>query len=130
MLALNAGIESARAGDAGRGFAVVASEVKTLASQTRGAAGDITQYIDRIRDIVGQVAAGFDEVERAIDANNGFSDAIDCAVDGQSATTLTIASYVEQAEFAGSEIEARVRELGHGATAVGDGAPKIGRAHD
>lgn len=127
MLALNAGIEAARAGDAGRGFAVVASEVKTLASQTRVAAGDITQYIDRIRDIVGQVAAGFDEVEKAIDANNGFSDAIDRAVDGQSATTLTIASYVEQAVFAGREIDARVREIGHGATAVGDGARTLGR---
>lgn len=127
MLALNAGIEAARAGDAGRGFAVVASEVKTLASQTRAAAGDITQYIDRIRDIVAQVAAGFDEVEKAIDANNGFSDAIDRAVDGQSATTLTIASYVEQAVFAGREIDARVREIGHGATAVGDGAQTLGR---
>lgn len=127
MLALNAGIEAARAGDAGRGFAVVASEVKTLASQTRGAAGDITRYVDRIRDIVGQVAAGFDEVEKAIDANNGFSDAIDRAVDGQSATTLTIASYVEQAVFAGREIDARVREIGHGATAVGDGARTLGR---
>src|SRR3546814_11981021 len=127
MLALNAGIESARAGDAGRGFAVVASEVKTLASQTRGAAGDITQYIDRIRDIVGQVAAGFDEVERATDANNGFSDAIDRAVDGQSATTLTIARYVEQAVFAGRDIHARVREICHGATAVGDGATTTGR---
>lgn len=127
MLALNAGIEAARAGDAGRGFAVVASEVKTLASQTRGAASDITQYVDRIRDIVGQVAAGFNEVEKAIEANNGFSDAIDRAVDGQSATTLTIASYVEQAVFAGREIDARVREIGHGATAVGDGARTLGR---
>lgn len=127
MLALNAGIEAARAGDAGRGFTVVASEVKTLAGQTRVAAGDISQYIDRIRDIVGQVAAGFDEVEKAIDANNGFSDAIDRAVDGQSATTLTIASYVEQAVFAGREIDARVREIGHGATAVGDGARTLGR---
>jgi methyl-accepting chemotaxis protein len=127
MLALNAGIEAARAGDAGRGFAVVASEVKTLASQTRVAANDITQYIDRIRDIVAQVAAGFDEVEKAIDANNGFSDAIDRAVDGQSATTLTIASYVEQAVFAGREIDARVREIGHGAAAVGDGAQTLGR---
>lgn len=127
MLALNAGIEAARAGDAGRGFAVVASEVKVLANQTRVAAGDIAQYVDRIRDIVGQVAAGFDEVEKAIDANNGFSDAIDDAVDGQSATTLMIASYVEQAVFAGREIDARVREIGHGATAVGDGAQSLGR---
>jgi len=126
MLALNAGIEAARAGDAGRGFAVVASEVKTLASQTRSAAGDIAQYVDRIRDIVGQVATGFDEVERAINANNGFSDAIDRAVDGQSATTLMIASYVEQAVSAGREIDLRVQEIGQGATAVGDGAQALG----
>jgi methyl-accepting chemotaxis protein len=126
MLALNAGIEAAHAGDAGRGFAVVASEVKTLASQTRTAAGDIAQYIDRIRDIVGQVTDGFDEVERAINANNGFSDAIDTAVDGQSATTLMIASYVEQAVSAGREIDLRVQEIGHGATAVGDGAQALG----
>lgn len=127
MLALNAGIEAARAGDAGRGFAVVAAEVKTLASQTRTAAGDIAGYIDHIRDIVGQVSAGFAEVEKAIDANNGFSDAIDRAVDGQSATTLTIASYVEQAVFAGREIDTRVQDIGRGATAVGDGAQALGQ---
>jgi methyl-accepting chemotaxis protein len=126
MLALNAGIEAAHAGEAGRGFAVVAAEVKTLASQTRSAAGDITQYVDRIRDIVGQVAAGFAEVEKAIDANNGFSDAIDRAVDGQSATTLMIASYVEQAVSAGREIDYRVQEIGQGASAVGDGAQALG----
>src|SRR3546814_3601710 len=38
-----------------------------------------------------------------------------------------IASYVEQAVFAGREIHARVREIGHGATAVGDGAQTLGR---
>ena len=126
MLALNAGIEAAHAGDAGRGFAVVASEVKSLAKQTRSAAGDITQYVDRIRDIVGQVIEGFDEVERAIAANNGFSDAVDKAVDGQSATTLMIASYVEQAVAAGREIDTRVQHIGRGATAVGDGAQSLG----
>ncbi|MCM3419350.1 methyl-accepting chemotaxis protein [Sphingopyxis alaskensis] len=127
MLALNAGIEAARAGDAGRGFAVVAAEVKALARQTRAAAGDITRYVDHIRDIVGEVSAGFVEVERAIDANNGFSDAIDRAVDGQSATTLTIASYVEQAVFAGREIDMRVQDIGRGASAVGDGAQALGQ---
>lgn len=126
MLALNAGIEAAHAGDAGRGFAVVASEVKTLAKQTRGAAGDIAQHIDRIRDIVGQVTEGFGEVEKAIDANNGFSDTIDAAVAGQSTTTLTIASYVEQAVSAGREIDMRMQHIGRGASAVGDGAQSLG----
>lgn len=127
MLALNAGIEAAHAGDAGRGFAVVATEVKALAKQTRAAAGDIAQHIDRIRDIVGQVNEGFEEVERAIVANNGFSDAVDQAVDGQSATTLMIATYVEQAVAAGREIDTRVQHIGRGASAVGEDAQSLGR---
>jgi len=126
MLALNAGIEAARAGDAGRGFAVVAAEVKSLATQTRSAASDISPYIARIRDIVVQVAEGFQEVERAIDANNGFSDTIDQAVDGQSATSLSIASYVEQAVFAGREIDDRIQHISRDASAVGEGASALG----
>ncbi|MFC0102558.1 methyl-accepting chemotaxis protein [Sphingopyxis terrae] len=126
MLALNAGIEAARAGEAGRGFAVVAQEVKNLAAQTRAAASDISPFIDHIREIVGQVAEGFAEVERAIEANNAFSDAVDMAVDGQSATTLLIASYVEQAVAAGKEIDTRVHQIGRGAAAVGQEAVALG----
>src|SRR3546814_14828358 len=99
MLAIKAGIEAARVGDAGRGFAVVASEVKTLASQTRGAARDITQYIDRIREIVWQVAAGFDEVGRAIADNNGFSDGIERAVDGQRAKEIHMGVFLGKDRF-------------------------------
>jgi len=127
MLALNAGIEAARAGDAGRGFAVVASEVKALAAQTRSAAGDIAHQVDHIREAVEQVAGGFREIERAIEANNKFSDTVDRAVDGQRTTTLMIASYVEQAVAAGREVDMRILDISKGAASVGSGAETLGR---
>ena len=57
LLALNATIEAARAGDAGRGFAVVAQEVKSLASQTQGAIGSVTETVTTIRDQMDNAAA-------------------------------------------------------------------------
>lgn len=51
---------------------------------------------------------------------------MDAAVDGQSATTLSIASYVEQAVAAGREIDTRVHHISRGAATVGQGAVSLG----
>lgn len=66
ILALNAGIEAARAGDAGRGFAVVASEVRALANRTTEAAREIAGLINLSREQVSSGAEGVQFTGQAI----------------------------------------------------------------
>ncbi len=87
LLALNATIEAARAGEAGKGFAVVASEVKELAQETARATEDISQRVAAIQaDTAGAVAA-IGQISSVIGEINDFQATIAAAVEEQTATT-------------------------------------------
>jgi methyl-accepting chemotaxis protein len=68
LLALNAAIEAARAGEAGRGFAVVADEVRKLAEKTMTATGDVTRAVTTIQQGITGNIASTQEAGTAIEA--------------------------------------------------------------
>jgi methyl-accepting chemotaxis protein len=68
LLALNAAIEAARAGEQGRGFAVVADEVRKLAERTAGATAEISTMIKAIQDEVAKAVGAMNEARGKVDS--------------------------------------------------------------
>jgi len=91
LLALNATIEAARAGEAGKGFAVVASEVKNLANQTAKATDEISQQIASIQSATRNAVQATEGIGNTIGSINEISSAIALAVEQQGDATREIA---------------------------------------
>jgi len=90
LLALNATIEAARAGEAGRGFAVVASEVKQLASQTAKATDEISTQIAGMQTATQESVAAIKEIGGTIARISEIASTIAAAVEEQGAATQEI----------------------------------------
>lgn len=73
LLALNAAIEAARAGEAGRGFAVVADEVRKLAEKTQHATSEVGRAVTHIQQASRQSMTNVEEAVSAIAANNDLA---------------------------------------------------------
>ena len=139
LLALNAAIEAARAGEAGRGFAVVADEVRALASRTQHSTGEIQSMIERLqkatqdtvhamqrasrmgdntREHSNQADASLDEIERLIQLMNTMNTQIAHAAQEQSSVAEEvnrsihhIAQSVDQVNEEASQSAETARQL-------------------
>ncbi|MCB1839197.1 MAG: hypothetical protein KDI61_02890, partial [Alphaproteobacteria bacterium] len=108
LLALNATIEAARAGEAGKGFAVVASEVKSLASETTKATDEIKTQISEMQTISSEAVETITQIQKIISQISESSAAIAAAIEEQAATTEEISRNVQEASKAADEVSSNV----------------------
>ncbi len=125
LLALNATIEAARAGEAGKGFAVVASEVKSLATQTRKAIEEISGLVEEIQSASGQAVSGIDSINAVIEQVSAANASIASAIDQQSAATQEIARSVQAASDSTRQVSEEIGGVSEGASHTGSAAEQV-----
>ncbi|HMK55850.1 MAG TPA: methyl-accepting chemotaxis protein [Dissulfurispiraceae bacterium] len=146
LLALNAAIEAARAGEQGRGFAVVADEVRKLAERTSSATEDITGKISSIQNEIAMTTRSMDtatgEVENATglvrEVGNALQQIVEAshkvnsqvtqiatAVEEQSSASEEVAMNIEKTSIISGEIEQHTQEILRGSGVIVDAIDQL-----
>jgi methyl-accepting chemotaxis protein len=122
LLALNATIEAARAGEAGKGFAVVASEVKELARDTAKATEEIGGRIESMQGDTQRAVEAISEIGKVIERIDNLQTKIAAAVEEQSVTTGEISRNISEATTGTSEIAENIVQVAQAAQSTAEGA--------
>ncbi|OOE79184.1 hypothetical protein BZG25_09730 [Salinivibrio sp. ML198] len=137
LLALNAAIEAARAGEAGRGFAVVADEVRGLATKTQSSTDEINQIIEGLQTKARQAykvmsdsqtltQKGLDDAKRAAEAIDTIND----ATQQVSEMTGAIATATEEQTTAAADLNQNVSAIHRAAESLAETAEQTRQAYE
>ena len=125
LLALNATIEAARAGEAGKGFAVVASEVKGLATQTQKATEEIRSQIEAVQGESRSAVTAIEAIRDVIAQVTEISEAIATGIGEQGAATGEIAQNAQQAAAGTQEVSASVQGVSQAAQQAAEASTRL-----
>ncbi|WP_321864712.1 methyl-accepting chemotaxis protein [Pseudomonas paraveronii] len=137
LLALNAAIEAARAGEQGRGFAVVADEVRSLSQRTQASTAQIADTVDSLRATVSQAvtlmsaacAQALTDAESVTGLGTRLGE-IAGAVQNVTDTLAQISAAVEEQAATADEVSGNIQQVDQAAGRLLDGARAVNRAAD